>query len=91
MKLLNIIIDMFCYIFNLRISDIPLHIAYVGVIAVIGYSVSMMIIGIPCAIYKSITKKYIADEIQNKIICIVAIFLDVILGVILLYELTIEK
>lgn len=88
MKLLYIIIDMFCYIFNLRISDIPLHIAYVGVIAVIGYCVSMMIIGIPCAIYESIKKKHITDEIQDKIIRIVAICLDVILGVILLYELS---
>lgn len=73
-------LDIFDYIFNLRIVDIPLTIAYIGVIALIGYIASMIIIGLPCSIIESTTKKKpFAFERENKIIRIVAIFIDVII------------
>jgi hypothetical protein len=92
MNLLNTIIDMIRYIFSLRISDILLHIAYIGVIAMVGYCVSMILIGFPCSLIESIAKKkIISDELENKIIRIVTICLSVVLTIILLYELSIDK
>lgn len=84
--IVHLIIDVIYRILDIRIIDIPLIIAYVGVIAMIGYIASLIIIGFPCTIIEAITKKKIPDEIQNKIIRIVAICLDVILAIMLLME-----
>ena len=73
-------LDILDYILNLRIVDIPLTIAYIGVIALMGYITSMIIIGFPCSIIESITKKKpFTFERENKIIRIVSICIDVII------------
>ena len=85
-SILEIIGDMFKYILDIKLSQIPLHIAYVAVSFGIGYCISLIVIGFPCTVYESITKKNINDDIQNKIIRIVAICLGILLFSRLLYE-----
>lgn len=75
------------YILGLEISDILMLAVYLAVICVIGYIASMLIIGLPCSVIETLSKKKIPDETQDKIIRIVAIILDVVLFIKLLQEL----
>lgn len=84
----GIIRDIVDYIFNIKVFDLPLLIAYLGVSAIVGYCASLILIGFPCSIYKSITKKEINDEIENKVIRIVAICLVIVLYGASLYQLS---
>ena len=78
--------DMLSYILSIELSQIPLHIAYVAIIGLVSYCGSMILISFPCSVYESITKKKINDDIQDKIIRIVAICLGIVLFTRLLYE-----
>lgn len=73
------IVDIFDYIFDLRITDIPRIIAYIGASALIGYCTSLILIGFPCSVWEALTKKKVNDEMQKKVIRIVAIILFVLL------------
>lgn len=88
MSIFHAVIKILEYICSLKIVDIPLHIAYAGVIALVGYCMSMIIVSFPCSILEAVTKKkIISEEVQKKTIHIVTICLDIILAVILLHEL----
>lgn len=91
MNIFNAISKIIDYIIALRIVDIPLHIAYAGAIAMVGYCAAMIIVSFPCSIFESIAKKKIvSDEMQEKAIRIVTICLDIVFAVILLYELAMD-
>lgn len=81
----DVAIDMLFYIFNIRIADIPLHIAYLGMIVCLGYCGALILIGLPCSIWEEITHKKVDHEKEKKIIFRVAICLDVILLLCFLY------
>jgi hypothetical protein len=85
-NILNPILDIIHYIFNLHITDIPYLIFTIGISGVIGYIVSMIIVGVPCAIWEAVTKKKTQDEKQEKVIKIIAICLSVIFLLGVLYE-----
>ena len=78
--------DILNYIFDLRLVDAPLHVFYVGLCGIFGYCVSMIIIGVPCAVWEAITKKKVKR--QDKVIIILAICLSVIFLLGLLYDLS---
>lgn len=82
-----IISDILEYIFQIRIADIPLHLAYLGINIFVSYCIAMIIVGIPVSIYESITKKEIPHKHQEKIVKITSVCLIVIIGLRLLYEL----
>lgn len=78
----------FTYIINLKLSDVPLLVAYLGISAGTGYCASLILIGFPCSAYEAITKKKINKDIENKAIKIVAICFVIVLWIIILYELS---
>lgn len=84
----SMISDIVYYIFNIKLIDLPLLIAYFGISVLVGYCASMILIGFPCSIYKSITKKEVNEEIENKVIRIVAICLVIGLFGATLYQLS---
>ena len=88
-SIFEIISDMVFYIFDIKISEIPLHIAYVGVIALCSYCASSFLIGFSCSVWETITKKKVNEEIQSKIIHILAMCLSIMFSLRLLYEFTV--
>lgn len=87
-RIIDIFGDILDYIFNIKLFDVPALIAYLAVSAGMGYCAALILIGFPCTIYESITKKKINDDIENKVIKIVAICFVIILWSRLLYELS---
>jgi uncharacterized membrane protein YiaA len=84
-RIIDILGNIFSYIANIKLFDIPLLIAHLVLSAVVGYCASLILIGFPCSIYESIAKKKVNDE---KVIKIVAICFIVVLWGKLLYELS---
>ena len=76
--------QIFDYIVNIKLFDVPLMLAYLAISAIVAYCASLILIGVPCSIYESIAKKKVNND---KIIKIVAICLIVILYGRILYEL----
>lgn len=85
-EIFEIIGDMVKYIVNIRLIDLPDLIVDVGLSALVGYCAAMILIAFPVAVYETITKKNVNDEIEDKIIKIVAICFFIILLCWLLYE-----
>ena len=86
METLAIVWDMLSYIFSIELHQIPLHVAYFGVAAMVGYCAAMILIGVPCSIWESITKKKVPSEAENKAISVVAVCFTIVLLVRVLYE-----
>lgn len=84
-RIIDILGNIFSYIANIKLFDIPLLIAYLAVSAMVGYCASLILIGIPCSIYEAIAKKKVNDE---KVIKIVAICFVIVLWGRLLFELS---
>ena len=85
-NVLNIISDMFSCILEIKLVELPQLIALIGVSGMVGYCVSMFLVGFPCSVWEAITKKKINEDIQNKIICIFAICLSIAFILRVIYE-----
>ena len=84
-RIIDILGNIVDYIFNIKLFDVPLLIAHLALSAVVAYCASLILIGFPCAIYESISKKKVNDE---KVIKIVAICFVIVLWGKLLFELS---
>jgi hypothetical protein len=80
------IFDMISYIFSIQVYEIPLHIGYFGIICLIGYCSSMILIGFPCTIWEELTKRKINYDAQEKVIFVFAVCVDVLLVLCFLYQ-----
>lgn len=76
--------DMLTYILNIRLFDLPRHIAYVGVIALFGYCGSLFIVGFVCAVLETITKKKVKCE--DSLTLVFAALFDLAMLLMLLYQ-----
>ena len=83
-RIIDILGTILDYILNIKLFDVPLMLAYLAVSAIVGYCASLILIGVPCSIYETITKKKVNND---KIIMIVAICFIILLYGRLLYEL----
>ena len=59
--------------------DLPRAFLYLLICGGMAYCVSLVLIGFPVSIWEAITKKKVNNEIENKIIRIVAICLFIVL------------
>ena len=81
----NILGKILHYIFNLKLFDLPLHIAYMVVVALVGYGMGAFFVGFPISIYEELTKKEV--KAKEKIKHHARLFFSIVLGIRLLYEL----
>ena len=82
----DVVHNMFTYIFTLKLSEIPLHIGYLGAICLVSYCSSMILICFPCYIWEKLTQKKIYYDAQEKAIFVVTICLIIVLVLCFLYQ-----
>lgn len=82
----DVVRNMFTYIFTIKSSEILLHIGYLGVICLVSYCSSMILISFPCSIWEKLTKKKIYYDAQEKAIFVVTICLIIVLVLCFLYQ-----
>lgn len=83
---LNILGDMFCYILNIKLHEIMLHIFYVIVFILIAYVAESIIVGLPIMIWEAVTKKKLPFDSKEKVAFIVTAVFTVALILIFLYQ-----
>ncbi len=82
----EIVKDIWSYIFDLRIVDIPYHIALCAVSVLFGYTAAMILIGFPVSVWEHFTKKKARADIEGKVITVVAVCLSIAFIIRVLYE-----
>ena len=85
-NLFEVIKIFFTHIFNLKIVDIPLHIAYLAISGLCGYCSAMILIGFPVSVWEHFTKKKVREDIESKLIKIIAICFAVVMFTRVIYE-----
>lgn len=73
-------------VFTIRLIDVPILIAYIGVIGGISYCAAMILIGLPVALWEHFTKKKVNSDIEDKVIKTVAIILAIVCILVVLYQ-----
>ncbi len=84
----NVVSNMLSFIFDIRLFDVPLYLFYIGISCMIGYCISMFLIGFPCSIWEAITKKKVNEEGREKIVFILTVCLSIAFILRVLYEKT---
>lgn len=90
-NIFDIISRIFDYLLDLKIIDIPLHIAYFGVTIGLAYCVATIVVSFPCSLWEAITKKKLNDDKQDKVIHIFTVLFAIIMLMVLLNELAIKN
>lgn len=76
--------DMISYILDIRLRELPMHIAALAMIALYGYIAAVFIVGVSCAIIEKIKKKPVPHA--NKIILVSTIIFSVVLLLLCLFD-----
>ena len=74
------------YLFNLRISDLLLHIACAGISVVIGYCAANVLICLPVSIWEHFAKKKVQEGIVSKIVTVVTVCISATIFLRIIYE-----
>ena len=80
-----IISEILHYIFNITITEIPLHIGYTVVIFLVSYGLGAFIVSFPISIYEEFTKREV--KAKDKIEHHARFFFSIAMGIWFLYEL----
>lgn len=67
-NIFSFVVDILSYILNLRLTDIPLLVAYIGISIAIGRCLGIIVISFPISIYEEFAKKKVDYEKQENII-----------------------
>lgn len=84
--ILKFAFDVFGYLLNIKLYQIPRHIAYLGISCGFGYCAALFVIGFPVSLWEHFTKKQVNKDKENKVITYTAISFSVLLILRLLYE-----
>ena len=74
------------YIFDLRLFDVPIALAFLGIIILFANIVTRIVIGILFTIWKEITKKEIECELEEKIFFRSALVLTLVAVLAIVYS-----
>lgn len=66
--------------------EAPYRILYLMVLGGFGYCGALMLVGVPVSIWKHVTKKKVREDIERKVIIVVAVCLTIAMFLRLLYE-----
>ena len=83
---MEVVVKMIDYILDIRVFDLPYHIAMVGVSVMVGYISALILIGFPVSVWEYLTKKKVPDEMERKITSIFALCLSITMLLCILYE-----
>lgn len=84
--ILQVANDMFSYLLSIEVSQLPYHIAMIGVSAMMSYIAALVVIGFPCSVWEAITKQKIKDEVEDRITRFATILITILLILLLLYD-----
>ena len=77
--ILKFAFDIIGYLLNIKLMDIPRHLAFFGISCGFGYCAALFVIGFPVSLWEAFTKKQVDKDKEDIVIRYTAILFSVAL------------